>query len=71
MKFIVALSLAAVLLEAIFAPAEAAMVPPPKATIENMAGIEQASWRRCWRDRWGRLRCQTCWRNRWGRIRCR
>jgi hypothetical protein len=33
--------------------------------------VTNVAWRRCWRDRWGRLHCRTCWRDRWGRVRCR
>jgi hypothetical protein len=28
--------------------------------------VMDAGWRRCWRDRWGRLDCHWCWRDRWG-----
>jgi hypothetical protein len=47
------------------------IVPFSKATIQGLSDVSQASWRRCWRDRWGRLRCTRCWRDRWGRVRCR
>jgi hypothetical protein len=33
--------------------------------------LQDVRWRRCWRDRWGRLHCRWCWRDRWGRVRCR
>lgn len=36
-----------------------------------LSDVTEASWRRCWRDRWGRLHCRWCWRDRWGRVRCR
>jgi len=32
--------------------------------------LSDVSWRRCWRDRWGRLHCRRCWRDGWGRVRC-
>jgi hypothetical protein len=33
--------------------------------------LQDVRWRRCWRDRWGRLHCRWCWRDRWGRVICR
>jgi hypothetical protein len=32
--------------------------------------LTDVRWRRCWRDRWGRVRCRWCSRDRWGRIHC-
>jgi hypothetical protein len=48
------------------------VVPLSKCVASSLNGeIVDAGWRRCWRDRWGRMRCTWCWRDRWGRVRCR
>ena len=48
------------------------VVPLSKDVLSNLSGdVFDVGWRRCWRDRWGRLRCTWCWRDRWGRVRCR
>ena len=53
-------------------PAQAAPIPPLTSGITaNVSDVTDVSWRRCWRDRWGRRHCRTCWRDRWGRVRCR
>ena len=48
----------------------APMVPPPAGLMSHLTDLTDVSWRRCWRDRWGRLHCRRCWRDRWGRVRC-
>ena len=55
------------------APASAAPVMPmSKAVMSALGGdIVDARWRRCWRDRWGRMHCRWCWRDHWGRVVCR
>jgi hypothetical protein len=48
------------------------LVPLSKNVVSNLSGdFIDVGWRRCWRDRWGRMRCTWCWRDRWGRVRCR
>ena len=71
-KMAIAVGLAGLLLTAGYATASAAIVPPPaKTVIESLnSSLVDVRWRRCWRDRWGRTRCQWCWRDRWGRVRC-
>jgi len=52
--------------------AQAAPIAPLATGVTAELGdVTQISWRRCWRDRWGRLHCRRCWRDRWGRVRCR
>jgi hypothetical protein len=71
-KISIALGLAGLLLAVAPPIASAAfIVPPAKCVVSNLnSDLTDAGWRRCWRDRWGRRRCQWCWRDRWGRIRC-
>jgi hypothetical protein len=72
-KTAIAIGLAGLLLTAASATVQAApFMPLPKSMIvEGLnSGVTKAGWQRCWRDRWGRRRCQWCWRDRWGRIRC-
>jgi len=68
----IALGLAGVLLAVSYSTAPAAfIVPPAKSVISGLnSNLTDVRWQRCWRDRWGRRRCQWCWRDRWGRIRC-
>ncbi len=50
----------------------ASIIPLPKSAVSALNGmVSDAGWRRCWRDRWGRMHCQWCWRDRWGRVICR
>ena len=56
----------------------APFLPLPAAAIAAVDNMTDVQWRRrCWRDRWGRLRCsgggwgRNCWRDRWGRLHCR
>ena len=71
-KTAIALGLAGLLLAAGSSTASAAFtVPPAKSVISSLNGdLTDVRWQRCWRDRWGRRRCQWCWRDRWGRVRC-
>jgi hypothetical protein len=71
-KTVIAIGLAGLLLAAASATAPAApFTPLPESVIAGLGSdVTEASWRRCWRDRWGRLRCHRCWRDRWGRVRC-
>ena len=63
----------------------APILPLPAAATAAIDNMTDVQWgRSCWRDRWGRLRCnrgwgpgwgpgwgRNCWRDRWGRLRCR
>jgi len=44
--------------------------PIPAAVTDGLGNLTDVAWRRCWRDRWGRLHCRRCWRDSWGRVRC-
>jgi hypothetical protein len=69
---LIALALAGLTLSLAPVNASAApIVPLSKSAICGPSNITDARWRRCWRDRWGRTRCQWCWRDRWGRVICR
>lgn len=48
----------------------APLTPLSKSAICGPSEVSNIRWRRCWRDRWGRTRCQWCWRDRWGRVIC-
>ena len=64
--FVAGLVIAAAVPSAQAAP----IISLPHSAIVGLSDVQDASWRRCWRDRWGRLRCTRCWRDRWGRVRC-
>ena len=73
-KTAIAIVLAGFVLAAAGSTSATAMqiVPFSKSVISNLNGdVLDVGWRRCWRDRWGRMRCTWCWRDRWGRVRCR
>jgi hypothetical protein len=71
-KTVIAIGLAGLLLAAASAQAGSFMPVPKSVIVQGLnSDIDQAGWRRCWRDRWGRMRCTWCWRDRWGRVRCR
>jgi hypothetical protein len=71
-KTAVAAALAALILVAVTPAAQTMPMPPHDTVFAALnADIQDAQWRHCWRDRWGRRRCQSCWRDRWGRVRCR
>jgi hypothetical protein len=71
-KTAVAAALAALILAAVTPTAQAMPVAPHHVVLAGLnADFQDAQARRCWRDRWGRLRCRTCWRDHWGRVRCR
>ena len=71
-KTAVAAALAALILAAVTPTAQAMPVAPHHVVFAGLnADLQDAQARRCWRDRWGRLRCRTCRRDRWGRVRCR
>jgi hypothetical protein len=71
-KTAVAAALAALILAAVAPAAQAMPMTPHHSMIAGLnSDIQDVQSRRCWRDRWGRLRCRACWRDRWGRVRCR
>lgn len=47
------------------------LLPPQGLSAITPNLLTDVRWRRCWRDRWGRLHCRTCWRDSWGRTICR
>jgi len=58
----------------------APILPLPAASTAGLDNVTDVQWRRrCWRDRWGQLRCHRvwtgsgrhCWRDRWGNRHCR
>jgi hypothetical protein len=73
-KAVAAIGLAGLLAAGVFSPSASAapVIPLSKAVIGALGGdLVDAGWRRCWRDRWGRMHCRWCWRDRWGRVTCR
>ena len=66
-----ALAIAVVAYAAIPATAEALPLMPLQGITLGKDYVMDVGWRRCWRDRWGRLHCRSCWRDRWGRVHCR
>jgi hypothetical protein len=72
-KTALAAALVVLILAAVTPTAQAMpiMVPHHSVVAGLNADLQDVQSRRCWRDRWGRLRCRTCWRDRWGRVRCR
>jgi hypothetical protein len=66
------IAIAGLILAAVSGIAPAAPIaPPPAGMTAHLGDLTDVSWRRCWRDRWGRLHCRRCWRDGWGRVRCR
>lgn len=72
LRTVFAMSVAALLFAAIPGSAKAAPIAPlPAGVAAQLSDVTEVRWRRCWRDRWGRMHCRWCWRDRWGRVRCR
>lgn len=70
-KITIGIGLAGLLLVAANTSAQAMpVIPLSKATVSGPSDLTDVQWRRCWRDRWGRMHCRHCWRDRWGRLRC-
>ena len=66
-----AIAVAGLMLVAVPGNSRAAPITPlPAGCVAGLGHVTQVQWRNCWRDRWGRLRCNRCWRDRWGRVRC-
>ena len=72
-KTAVAAALAALILVAVTPAAQAMPIAPLwKSAISGPSSdLDLVRWQQCWRDHWGRRRCNWCWRDRWGRVRCR
>jgi len=88
MRILFAIAIAGLVCAAGSGTARAApIVPLSAAAITDVDNLTDVQWgRRCWRDRWGRVRCngggwggpgwgggwgRNCWRDRWGHLRCR
>jgi hypothetical protein len=72
MRTVFAIVFAGLIVAAVPGTAQSAPIPPvPAGTTVQLTDVTEVAWRRCWRDRWGRLQCRRCWRNRWGRVQCR
>jgi hypothetical protein len=72
MRTLFAVVIAALVFAAASGTAHAAPIAPlPPGYVVDLGILSDVSWRRCWRDRWGRLHCRRCWRDSWGRVRCR
>ena len=72
MRTVFAIVFASLIVAAVPGTAQSAPIPPLLAgTTIHLTDLTEVAWRRCWRDRWGRLHCRRCWRDRWGRVHCR
>jgi hypothetical protein len=71
LRTVFAIAVAGLIFTAVHGTARAAPIAPlPAGITAGLTDFTDVSWRRCWRDRWGRLHCRRCWRGRWGRVRC-
>jgi hypothetical protein len=71
LRTVLAIAVAGLIFAAVSGTAQAAPgAPLPAGVTADLNYLTDASWRRCWRDRWGRLHCRRCWRDGWGRVRC-
>lgn len=71
LRTVFAIAVAGLIFAAVFGTAQAAPVAPlPAGVTADLSYLTDVQWRRCWRDRWGRLHCRRCWRDGWGRVRC-
>lgn len=72
LRSVFALAVAGLVFAAISGTAHATPIAPlsPGVTAD-LNILTDVQWRRCWRDRWGRMHCRRCWRDSWGRVRCR
>jgi hypothetical protein len=72
LRSVFALAVAGLVFAAISGAAHATPIAPlPAGVTADFNVFTDIQWRRCWRDRWGRLHCRRCWRDSWGRVRCR
>jgi len=71
LRTLFAVSITGLVFAAVSAPAHATPIGPlPPGYNVDLGILSDVAWRRCWRDRWGRLHCRRCWRDSWGRVRC-
>jgi hypothetical protein len=71
LRTVFAIAVAGLIFAAVSGAAQAAPgAPLPAGATTGFSNLTDASWRRCWRDRWGRMHCRRCWRDHWGRVRC-
>ncbi|HMO29922.1 glycosyl hydrolase family 5 [Enterovirga sp.] len=71
-RALIAMAVAGLTYAAIPTAAEASPLMPQQGLVLGQNLASNVAWhRRCWRDRWGRMRCRTCRRDRWGRMICR
>jgi hypothetical protein len=62
-----AIGIAGLIFSAAIEPTRAAPVAPiPTGVTAGFDNLTDVQWRRCWRDRWGRLRCPGGWGPGWG-----
>ena len=58
-RMVFAMAFAGLVLAAVSGAAQAAPIAPLAVGVTAELGdVTQVSWRRCWRDRWGRVRCR-------------
>lgn len=70
LRTVFAIAVAGLVFTAVSGTVQAAPVAPLPG-VSDLNILTDVSWRRCWRDRWGRMHCRRCWRDSWGRTRCR
>ena len=71
LRTLFAAAFAGLVFAAVSGAAHAAPIAPlPPGYTAGLGILSDVAWRRCWRDRWGRLHCRRCWRDSWGRVRC-
>jgi hypothetical protein len=71
LRTVFAIAVAGLIFVAMSGTAQAVPAAPlPAGVTADFSNLTDVQWRRCWRDRWGRLHCRRCWRDGWGRVRC-
>ncbi len=70
MRTVFAIAVAGLIFGAVSGTAHATPIAPLPTGVTDLSELTDVSWRRCWRDRWGRMHCRRCWRDGWGRVRC-
>jgi hypothetical protein len=71
LRTVFAIAVAGLVFASVSGTAQAAPVAPLPTGVTDLSVLTDVQWRRCWRDRWGRMHCRRCWRDSWGRTRCR
>jgi len=62
-RTLLAAAVAGLLFSALSGTAHAVPIAPlPPGYTTDLGILSDVAWRRCWRDRWGRLHCRRCWR---------